>query len=135
MIRKQFIPALGRATAPLVEAEFLTLYPALALALLWFGPRGALITGLAGVPMAVLARARAARADARPAAGDAAGRRPPRHLVTAALDRAFASQEETGKASACIVVGLDDPTHSSRPTGRRPATARWTGSANGSLPF
>ena len=110
MVRKQFIPALGRATAPLVEPEFLTLYPALALALLWFGPRGALITGLAGVPMAVLARARAARAGARPADEGAAERTPPRRLVTAALDHAFASQEETGKASACIIVGLDDPT-------------------------
>lgn len=109
MVRRQFIPALRRAAARLVQPEFLTLYPALALALLWFGPQGAVITAITGVPMALLVGARSAHAGARGGEEGAGASMPPRLLVTAMLDRGCQMQEETGKASACIVVGLDDP--------------------------
>lgn len=109
MIRAHLFPVLRREVARLAEPEFLTLYPALALALLWFGPRGVAITGLAGVPMAFLARARTARAEARAGGEPAAAAVPPRLLLTAALDRAYDRGADAGKASACLVIGLDDP--------------------------
>lgn len=97
-----------RTAAWLAEPAFLVLYPALGLALLWFGPRGAMIAGLAGVPMALLARRRATSA-ACPASGEPMDETPPRLAIAAALDRAFEAQESTGKTSACILVGLDEP--------------------------
>lgn len=101
------LPALRRTAARFAAPEFLTLCPALGLAFLWFGPQGAAVAAAAGVPMAFLARRRAAL-PARDSA-EAGAATPPRLLVTAALDHAYESQEDTGRASACIVVGLDEP--------------------------
>lgn len=107
MVRQTPIAALRRTAARIADPEFLALFPALGLALLWFGPKGAAITAVAGVPMALLSRHRtAARAPAD--TGDNAGATQPRHIVTAALDHACETQEDTGRTSACIVVGLDD---------------------------
>ncbi|MFN6951380.1 MAG: putative bifunctional diguanylate cyclase/phosphodiesterase [Albidovulum sp.] len=108
MIRHSPISALRRFATRLVEPAFLTLYPALGLALLWFGPRGAAVVAVAGVPMAFVARAGAtprACADA----GDASVAVPVRQAIAAALDRAFETQETSGRASACILVGIDEP--------------------------
>lgn len=108
MVRHTPIPVLRSAAAWLTDPAFLVLYPALGLAFLWFGPRGAAIAGLAGVPMAVLSMRRATAA-ARPGSDEPASETPPRLRVAAALDRAVAAQESTGKTSACILVGLDEP--------------------------
>lgn len=107
MVRRTPLSAFRRAAASLAAPEFLTLYPALGLALLWFGPRGAAITALAGVPMALLTRQRTV-ATGRSGACEHAVEAPPRHIVMAALDRACDAQGNTGRTSACIVVGLDD---------------------------
>lgn len=110
MLPREIAAALHREALRLLRPEFLVLYPALALALLWFGPRGAIVAATAGVPMAVLAQNRRAAPD--PIAADEAESAvpvPPRHLVTAALDRAYETQEDTGRTSACLVIGLDEP--------------------------
>ena len=107
MVRHTPITALRRAAARLAAPEFLALYPALGLALLWFGPRGAVITAVAGVPMALVARQRP-DATRRIHAERFAVEAPPRHVIAAALDDAYQTQEDTGRSSACLVVGLDD---------------------------
>ncbi|WP_347310947.1 putative bifunctional diguanylate cyclase/phosphodiesterase [Defluviimonas sp. SAOS-178_SWC] len=111
MLRQDIAAALHREALRLIQPEFLALYPALAFALLWFGPRGAIVAGVAGVPLAILAQRR--RSLAGPIAfheGEYAVPVPPRHLVTAALDRSHETQEDTGRSSACLVIGLDEPT-------------------------
>lgn len=107
MVRHQVFSTVRRQAAALFSPELLTLCPGLALAALWFGARGAAVVAAAGVPMALVAGRRAGRAGALAQTGEAA--MPPRLAVTSALDRAFATRVATGRASACIVVGLDDP--------------------------
>lgn len=110
MVRQEIAAVLHRESLRLLRPEFLALYPALALALLWFGPQGAIVVAVAGVPLALLAQThRTATAAMTFDARDTAGPVPPRHLVTAALDRAYETQEDTGRSSACLVIGLDDP--------------------------
>lgn len=107
MIRHNMFSALRRKAVRLLAPEFLALYPALALALLWFGPRGMAVAGAAGVPLAILARRSAKAGAAWAATGE--GTAPPRARVLAVLDRAFADEQVTGRTSAGLVVGLDDP--------------------------
>ncbi|MCW3780619.1 putative bifunctional diguanylate cyclase/phosphodiesterase [Defluviimonas salinarum] len=90
--------------ARLIQPDYLALAPALVLGWLWFGPEGAAIAA-AGLPAVWLAR--------RPARAGGTGCVPPvgtdRDAIIAALDHAYEAEEATGKRSACLVVGLDEP--------------------------
>lgn len=105
MAGHKLFSVLSRAPKALFAREVLAVYPAIGLALFWFGTGGAAIAALAGVPLAVVAKNRLRRRLPDGAADPATA---PRRVVTAALDRDCEMHAQTGKSSACIVVGLDD---------------------------
>ncbi|MDW4549753.1 EAL domain-containing protein [Defluviimonas sp. D31] len=88
----------------LIRPEYLALVPAIALGWLWFGSEGAAIAA-AGLPAVWLAR-RPPRGGGK---GEATPAGTPRAAIVAVLDRAYEAEEATGKRTACLVVGLDEP--------------------------
>lgn len=113
MFRQKFADAIQTAAGDvsrLLRREFLTLVPAFWLAWLWFGPKGAVVLALAGLPLAWAFTARRADGPARPAADwrDAVTGLPGRDAATEALDQALESGRVTGKSTACLVLCLDD---------------------------
>lgn len=93
---------------------FVGLVPAALLAAAWFGGQGAIVTLLAGLPIAAYA-ARAGRwviSPPAPLAEEARDAVSGLHLKSFAermMDNVLAQTHVTGKTTACIVLGLDDP--------------------------
>jgi len=113
MFRQKFRDAVQTAASDvsrLLRHEFLTLVPAFWLTWLWFGPKGAVILALAGLPLAWTLGARRAAMPARAAAEwrDAVTGLPGRAAAITALDQALESGRATGRSTACLVLCLDD---------------------------
>lgn len=113
MTKDRFIDAIQTAASEvsqLLRREFLTLVPAFWLAWLWFGPKGAVVLVLAGLPLAWTLAAR--RADRAPAAAgdwhDEVTGLPGRGAAILALDQALETGRVTGKSTAGLVLCLDD---------------------------
>ncbi len=102
----------SRIRPAIARPEMIGLIPAFVLAWLWFGPQGAIIVALAALPLVILPPHRAALTHSVTASGggcDAVSGLPLRPAVIAALDRALAAQETSGRTTACLVLCLDDP--------------------------
>lgn len=94
-----------------LRKELLTFIPALGLAALWYGWQGAVLIVVSAIAVAWMARS---DTDAKlPPAKEA-----PRDALTGLLLRTRGEEileehlncaEETGRTTACIVIGLDDP--------------------------
>jgi diguanylate cyclase len=90
----------------------LGLIPALGLSWFWFGPQGAVVVLLALLPHALVFTK---GPTAQPVAGSSADWRDPvtglplRAAAVEALDQVLQTAESTGKTTACLVLGLDDP--------------------------
>jgi len=105
------ISGIGRS---LLRAELVGIVPAMALAGFWFGPKGAAIIAIAALPMAVRLswRTTGSQTDATPLRADwrdAVSGLPLRAAALATLDAILQSRSTHGKATAALVLGLDDP--------------------------
>ncbi|MGB3313206.1 MAG: phosphodiesterase, partial [Albidovulum sp.] len=110
MVRFQRDTALSGIWAELTRPEVLVLCPALFLAWLWFGLEGVVLFAATGAPLALLARRPERSAPPQPTRMiDVVTGLPPATVVCDALDQGFFIEEETGRSTACVVVGLDDP--------------------------
>ena len=95
----------------LARPSLLGLIPALVMAWVWFGPKGAIVVAVAAVPLMILSPpGGAAREVQGPSADwrDAVSGLPLRAAVVAALDHTLSSGKITGKTTACFVLCLDD---------------------------
>lgn len=112
MLHRLLSPGL---VADLRFLPFAGLLPATLAAALWFGVEGALVTLMAGVPIATYVARPNGQRSAYPASGVPEDARDPvsgLHLRAHAertLEAILAQSQTTGKTTACIVVGLDDP--------------------------
>ncbi|MGB7320822.1 MAG: GGDEF domain-containing phosphodiesterase [Albidovulum sp.] len=92
------------------RTEFAALLPAVCLAWLWFGPEGAIIVAVAGLPLAVLSRRQPVPTQA------VLGQRnlnmladlSPRDATILSLDAAYEIEELSGKTTACLVIEVDE---------------------------
>ncbi len=104
--------ATGRGGALVLPAELWGLIPALVLAGLWFGARGAVIVAVAALPALWLALVRAGpgrgAADGAGEGRDGVTGLPLRSAAEGALDRVLAAAPLTGKSTGCLVLGLDE---------------------------
>lgn len=109
MVRFQRDTTLSGIRTELTRPEVLVLCPALCLAWLWFGLEGVLLFAATGTPLAWLARRPSPPAPQPGSMIDVVTGLPPVEAVREALDQCFFVEEETGRSTACAVVGLDDP--------------------------
>lgn len=93
-----------------LATELATLAPVLLVAGLWLGAEGMLVAALSALPLMLLRRLGARRALAPDPARSATGGLPHRQTVVQALDRGLAATGQGWRTTACIVLGLDDPT-------------------------
>jgi diguanylate cyclase (GGDEF)-like protein len=114
MLRRIFSVTDG-AILPLprtLRAELWGIPPAILLAGVWFGAKGAIVAAVAALPLLLIGTARAPRPEAASLRGDwrdEVSGMPLRMAAVEALDSALAARALTGKATACLVIGLDDP--------------------------
>lgn len=103
--------AFGRAVAwPDLALDLAATAPAVLVAGLWLGARGALVAALAALPFLILRPGRRAPAPRQGPAGprDAICGLALRPAIEQALDRALAEAGPGTRTTACIVLGLDD---------------------------
>lgn len=110
MLQRFFPPGLPTDVRLL---PFAGLLPAAAAAAFWFGPQGAFVTLMAGVPIALYAVGMRARSAPAPRAVSADARDALSSLylrahVEETLDQILGQSQATGKTTACIILGIDD---------------------------
>ena len=93
--------------------HLLGLVPALGLAWIWFGPKGAAIVAVAALPLAIWSPRPRPKSGWEPQDSltdwrDAVSGLPLRAAVVAALDETLMQARTTGKTTACFVLCLDD---------------------------
>ena len=101
--------AMGTIATTLVRPEILVFLPALALAGLWFGPKGLALVAAFALPAAFLTL----RHDRAPGPllevpTDVVTGLPLRTELLARLDRAFLEGRQTGRTTACLMIALDE---------------------------
>ncbi len=111
MTRDGIRTSLIRTGADLVRPELVVLFTGLAIAGHYFGLAGAALVFSSGLPLVWLARQRFhdPMPDPIRQTVDVVTGLPASVAVHDALDRGFLTEEETGKTTACLVVGLDEP--------------------------
>ncbi|WP_343081899.1 GGDEF domain-containing phosphodiesterase [Ostreiculturibacter nitratireducens] len=93
----------------LFRPEFLVFLPALALALLWYGPGGLALASACALPTVYLStRQPTQKTPAIELPRDGVTDLPLRAAAIAALDAAFAAAPNTGRTTACLVAGIDE---------------------------
>ncbi len=110
MARLQLGKCLARAAGLVLRPDIAVMSPALALAWLWFDIRGAVLVAAACLPLLWLAQRTGPRQPPpRDRAVDVVTGLPARDAVMSALEQGYLAEETTGKSTACIVLGLDEP--------------------------